>query len=345
MTTNKKITATAVALAISALSFSQGAVASTLDTVKERGAVKCTIGSAFPGFYTIGEDNEWSGMDIDMCRAVAAAVLGDANKAKFTPVQWAQSFTSLKSGSTDIMSKGMTWTLSRDTGQGVDFLDTYFYDGQGFMVAKDLGVSSVYELKGATVCILTGTSSELNLTDFNRLHDLQLKPVVFDDSGVRNTAFFKGSCDVMTNDVSGLASARSSAQKPDDYLILPETISKEALSMAVRQNDSEWANVVKWSFAAMVQAEELGITSKNIDKVKKFTKNPVIKRFLSVEGNLYKGLKLDPDWAYNIIKQVGNYGEVFDRNLGPKSALKLDRKGTLNALWTDGGMMYSKSFR
>ena len=345
MTTNKKITATAVALAISALSFSQGAVASTLDTVKERGAVKCTIGNAFPGFYTIGEDNEWSGMDIDMCRAVAAAVLGDANKAKFTPVQWAQSFTSLKSGSTDIKSKGMTWTLSRDTAQGVDFLDTYFYDGQGFMVAKDLGVSSVYELKGATVCILTGTSSELNLTDFNRLHDLQLKPVVFDDSGVRNTAFFKGSCDVMTNDVSGLASARSSAQKPDDYLILPETISKEALSMAVRQNDSEWANVVKWSFAAMVQAEELGITSKNIDKVKKFTKNPVIKRFLSVEGNLYKGLKLDPDWAYNIIKQVGNYGEVFDRNLGPNSALKLDRKGTLNALWTDGGMMYSKSFR
>jgi len=162
---------------------------------------------------------------------------------------------------------------------------------------------------------------------------------------VRNTAFFKGSCDVMTNDVSGLAAVRSASNKPENYIILPEVISKEALSMAVRQNDSEWANVVKWSFAAMVQAEELGITSQNIDEMKKTSKNPVVKRFLSVEGDLYKGLKLDPNWAYNIIKQVGNYGEAFERNLGPNSALKLDRKGTLNALWTDGGMMYSKSFR
>ena len=336
----------AALVSIAAVSFSPAVSAeSTLETVKKRGEVKCTIGNAFAGFYTVGKDDEWSGMDIDICRSVAAAVLGDAKKAKFVPVQWAQSFTSLKSGETDIMSKGMTWTLSRDTAQGVDFLDTYFYDGQGFMVAKELGVKNVMELKGATVCILTGTSSELNLTDFNREHKLDLKPVVFDDSAVRNSAFFKGSCDVMTNDVSGLVAARSAAKNPDDYVVLPETISKEALSMAVRQNDSEWANIVKWSFAAMVQAEELGITSANIDDMKKNSKDPVVKRFLSVEGELYKGLGLDADWAYNIIKQVGNYGEIYDRNLGKDSALGLGREGTLNALWTNGGMMYSKSFR
>jgi general L-amino acid transport system substrate-binding protein len=321
------------------------AAESTFDTVKKRGYLNCIIGNSFVGFYTVDDKGTWSGMDIDICRSVAAAVFGDKDKVKFNSVQWAQSFTSIKSGAGDLLSKGMTWTLSRDSSQGLDFLDTYFYDGQGFMVRKDSGIKSALELKGATVCVLTGTSSELNLTDFNRLHNLNMKPVVFDDASVRNTAFFNNNCDVMTNDRSGLAAARSTAPNPNDYVVLPETISKEALSFAVRQNDSTWANVVKWTFAALVEAEELGITSKNIDEIRKTTTDPVVKRFLGLEGDLNKGLGLPADWAYQVIKQVGNYGEVYERNLGPDTALALDRKGTLNALWKDGGLLYSKSFR
>jgi general L-amino acid transport system substrate-binding protein len=321
------------------------AAESTLDTVKKRGYLNCIIGNSFSGFYTVDDKGNWSGMDIDICRSVAAAVFGDKEKVKFKSVQWAQSFTSIKSGAGDMLSKGMTWTLSRDSTQGLDFLDTYFYDGQGFMVRKDLGIKSAMELKGATVCVLTGTSSELNLTDFNRTHNLDLKPVVFDDSAVRNAAFFNNNCDCITNDRSGLAAARAAADNPDDYIVLPETISKEALSFAVRQNDSTWANVVKWAFAALLEAEELGITSKNVEEVRKTTKNPIIKRFLGLEGDLHKGLGLNPDWAYQVIKQVGNYEEVYNRNLGPDTPLALDRKGTLNELWTRGGLLYSKSFR
>jgi len=321
------------------------AAQSTLDTAKERGFINCIIGNSFVGFYTVDEKGDWSGMDIDICRGVAAAVFGDKTKVKFNSVQWAQSFTSIKSGAGDLLSKGMTWTLSRDTAQGLDFLDTYFYDGQGFMVRKDLGITSAKELKGATVCVLTGTSSELNLTDFSRTNKLEIKPVVFDDSAVRNTAFFNNNCDAITNDKSGLAAARSSAETPADYFVLPETISKEALSFAVRQNDSAWANVVKWTFAAMLEAEEHGITSENVDEIRKTTTNPVIKRFLGLEGDLHKGLGLNADWAYQVIKQVGNYAELYDRNLGPDTALALERKGTLNELWTRGGLLYSKSFR
>jgi general L-amino acid transport system substrate-binding protein len=332
-------------LALLASSLHVYAAESTLDTVKKRGYLNCIIGNSFSGFYTVDDKGEWSGMDIDICRGVAAAVFGDKTKVKFKSVQWAQSFTSIKSGAGDLLSKGMTWTLSRDTSQGLDFLDTYFYDGQGFMVHKDLGVKSAMELKGATVCVLTGTSSELNLTDFNRTHNLNLKPVVFDDSAVRNAAFFNNNCDCITNDRSGLAAARSAAENPDDYVVLPETISKEALSFAVRQNDSAWANVVKWSFAAMLEAEEMGITSANIDDIKKTTKNPAVKRFLGLEGDLHKGLGLKADWAYQVVKQVGNYAEVYNRNLGPDTPLALDRKGTLNELWSRGGLLYSKSFR
>ena len=331
-----------------AMLFSQAqanAADSTFDTVKKRGYLNCIIGNSFVGFYTVDDKGTWSGMDIDICRSVAAAVFGDKDKVKFNSVQWAQSFTSIKSGAGDLLSKGMTWTLSRDSSQGLDFLDTYFYDGQGFMVRKDSGIKSALELKGATVCVLTGTSSELNLTDYNRANNLKMTPVVFDDASVRNTAFFNNNCDVMTNDRSGLAAARSTAPNPGDYLVLPETISKEALSFAVRQNDSTWANVVKWTFAALLEAEELGITSKNVDEIRKTTTNPVVKRFLGLEGDLHKGLGLPADWAYQVIKQVGNYGEVYERNLGPDTALALDRKGTLNDLWTRGGLLYSKSFR
>jgi general L-amino acid transport system substrate-binding protein len=318
---------------------------STLESVKERGYVNCVIGNAFPGFYSLNKAGEWQGMDIDLCRGVASAVFGDASKVKFVPVQWAQSFTSIKSGKGDILSKGMTWTLSRDAAQGLDFLDTYFYDGQGFMVRKDLGVTSIKELAGATVCVLTGTSSELNIADYSRTHNLDIKTVVFDDSSVRNTAFFNNNCDALTNDKSGLASQRSAAAVPSDYIILPETISKEALSFAVRQNDSEWANVVKWTFAAMVAAEEFGVNSKNVDKMLAESQSPVVKRLLGTEGDLNSGLGLPKEWAYNVIKNVGNYGEVYERNVGTDSVLGLDRKGTLNELWTNGGLMYAKSFR
>ncbi|MEM5527476.1 amino acid ABC transporter substrate-binding protein [Gammaproteobacteria bacterium AS21] len=318
---------------------------STLESVKERGYVNCVIGNAFPGFYSLNKAGEWQGMDIDLCRGVASAVFGDASKVKFVPVQWAQSFTSIKSGKGDILSKGMTWTLSRDAAQGLDFLDTYFYDGQGFMVRKDLGVTSIKELAGATVCVLTGTSSELNIADYSRTHNLDIKTVVFDDSSVRNTAFFNNNCDALTNDKSGLASQRSAAAVPSDYIILPETISKEALSFAVRQNDSEWANVVKWTFAAMVAAEEFGVNSKNVDKMLAESQSPVVKRLLGTEGDLNSGLGLPKEWAYNVIKNVGNYGEVYERNVGTDSVLGLDRKGTLNELWINGGLMYAKSFR
>ncbi|MBJ7550606.1 amino acid ABC transporter substrate-binding protein [Marinomonas ostreistagni] len=338
---------TSILLASSVLSAQTFAAetTSTLTQVKERGYVNCVIGNSFPGFYSLNKEGEWQGMDIDMCRGVAAAVFGDAQSVKFLPVQWAQSFTSIKSGKGDMLSKGMTWTLSRDAEQGLDFLDTYFYDGQGFMVRKDLGVTSVKELEGATICVLTGTSSELNIADYSRAHNLDLKTVVFDDSSVRNTAFFNNNCDALTNDKSGLAAQRSAAPNPADYVILPETISKEALSFAVKQNDSEWANVVKWTFAAMVAAEEFGITSENVDEMKANSQSPVVRRLLGVEGSLNKGLGLPQDWAYQVIKNVGNYGEVYERNVGPNSVLGLEREGTLNALWKDGGMMYAKSFR
>jgi len=321
------------------------AESSVLDKVVERGYVNCVIGNSFPGFYSLSKEGDWAGMDIDICRGVAAAVFGDKEKVKFLPVQWAQSFTSIKSGKGDMLSKGMTWTLSRDTSQGLDFLDTYFYDGQGFMVRKDLGVTSVSELKGATVCVLTGTSSELNIADYSRSNNLDLKTVVFDDSSVRNTAFFNNNCDALTNDKSGLAAQRSAALNPDEYVILPETISKEALSFAVKQNDSKWANVVKWTFAAMVAAEEYQVSSNNIDSVRQNSTNPVVRRLLGLEGNLNEGLNLPKDWAYQVIKSVGNYGEVYERNVGPDSVLGLERSGTLNELWQNGGLMYAKSLR
>lgn len=345
----KSIVAAGTAIFVMQVATSSSAMAqertSTLQQVKDRGYLSCVIGNSFPGFYSLDKDGEWQGMDIDMCRGVAAAVFGDASKVKFMPVQWAQSFTSIKSGEGDMLSKGMTWTLSRDTSQGLDFLETYFYDGQGFMVRKDLGVNSVKDLKGATVCVLTGTSSELNLADYSRTHGLDLKTVVFDDSAVRNTAFFNENCDALTNDKSGLAAQRSAAPNPDDYVVLPETISKEALSFAVTQNDSEWANIVKWTFEAMVAAEEYGITSANVDEMKNNSASPVVRRILGAEGDLNTGLGLSPDWAYQVIKAVGNYGEIYARNVGPDSVLGLERKGTLNALWQDGGLMYAKSFR
>ncbi len=331
---------TAVGLGVAAAS------AATLEDVKSKGFVQCGANaSGLAGFATTNDKGEWNGFDVDYCRAYAAAIFGDPSKVKFTPLTAKERFTALQSGSVDVLVRNTTWTMSRDTQLGLNFTGVSYYDGQGFMVRKDLGVTSVKQLKGATVCVLTGTSSELNLADYSRTHGLDLKTVVFDDSAVRNTAFFNDNCDALTNDKSGLAAQRSAAPNPADYVVLPETISKEALSFAVKQNDSEWANVVKWTFQAMVAAEEYGITSENVDDMRANSESPIIRRILGVEGDLHVGLGLPQDWAYQVIKNVGNYGEIYERNVGPDSVLGLDREGTLNALWQDGGLMYAKSFR
>jgi general L-amino acid transport system substrate-binding protein len=244
-----------------------------------------------------------------------------------------------------MLSRTTTWTLFRDTQLGLDFTTVSFYDGQGFMVLKDAGIKSALELKGATVCVATGTTTELNLTDYSRTNGLDIKPVVFEDSNVRDNTFFTGGCDAITNDKSSLASTRAKAPDTTIFKILPETISKEPLGPVVRQNDSQWKDIVQWSVYAMIAAEEYGLSSSNIDKVLGETSNPEIKRMLGAEGDLNKGLGLDPKWAYNLIKLVGNYGENYDEFMGEKTVMNIPRDGSPNALWTKGGLLYSPPFR
>ena len=318
---------------------------STLDIVKSRGQLRCQLGTPAPGWYELSDSGKWSGFDVENCRAVAAAVFGDPNKIEYQSVTSAVRFTAMANGESDMLSRTTTWTLFRDTQLGLDFTTVSFYDGQGFMVQKDLGVKSALELKGATVCVLTGTTTELNLTDYSRTNSLDMKAVVFEDSNVRDNTFFTGGCDAITNDKSSLASTRAKAPDTSIFTILPETISKEPLGPVVRQNDSQWKDIVLWSVFAMIQAEEFGITSANIDKVVAETTNPEIKRMMGAEGDLNKGLGLDAKWAYNIIKTVGNYGENYAEFMGEKTIMNIPRDGSPNALWTKGGMMYSPPFR
>jgi general L-amino acid transport system substrate-binding protein len=270
---------------------------------------------------------------------------GDPDNIEFQSVTSAVRFTAMANGESDVLSRTTTWTLFRDTQLGLDFTTVNFYDGQGFMVANDLGVTSAMELAGATVCVLTGTTTELNLTDYSRTNNLNMEPVVFEDSNVRDSTFFSGGCDAVTNDKSGLASIRAKAPDQSIFTILPETISKEPLGPVVRQNDSQWNDIVMWSVFAMVNAEELGINSGNIDEMKANSTNPEVKRMLGVEGDLNKGLGLEPEWAYNIIKMVGNYGENYDEHMGVKTVMNIPRPGSVNDLWTRGGLMYSPPFR
>ncbi len=318
---------------------------STLDIVKSRGQLRCQLGTPAPGWYELSDSGKWSGFDVENCRAVAAAVFGDPDKIEYQSVTSAVRFTAMANGESDMLSRTTTWTLFRDTQLGLDFTTVSFYDGQGFMVKKDMGIKSALELKGATVCVLTGTTTELNLTDYSRTNDLGMNAVVFEDSNVRDNTFFTNGCDAITNDKSSLASTRAKAPDTSIFTILPETISKEPLGPVVRQNDSQWKDIVLWSVFAMVQAEEFGITSANIDKVIAETTNPEIKRMMGVEGDLSKGLGLDPKWAYNIIKTVGNYGENYEEFMGEKTVMNIPRAGSPNALWTNGGMMYSPPFR
>jgi general L-amino acid transport system substrate-binding protein len=317
--------------------------AGTLEVVQKRGEVQCGVTTGFAGFSAPDAKGEWQGLDVDLCKAVAAATLGDASKFKAVPLNSQQRFTALQSGEIDLLARNTTVTQQRDTALGAIAAGINFYDGQGFLVPKSLGVKSAKDLDGASVCMQTGTSNENTMADWARANNVKYKPVVIEQFNEVVNAFAAGRCDVFTTDASGLASIRiSKLTKPDDYQVLPEIISKEPLGPFVRQGDDPWLNVVKWTLQAMIGAEELGITSKNVDEQLKST-NPNVQRLLGVTAGAGKNLGLDEKWAYNIIKQVGNYGESFERNVGQDSPLRIQRG--LNAQWTDGGLMYALPVR
>lgn len=316
--------------------------AGTLDDVRAKGFIQAGVNGDLFGFGKPDDKGEWKGLDVDTARAVAAAVFGDADKVKFTPLTAKTRFTALQSGEIDVLTRNCTQTLSRDTALGLDFCQVNYYDGQGFLIHKKLGVKSAKELDGASVCVLPGTTTELNVADFFRANGMKMNPVVIENTAELAKAFFAGRCDCLTSDASQLAGTRAVAPNPDDYMILPEVISKEPLAPAVRHGDNQWKDVVNYAVFAMINAEELGITSKNVDEKLKST-DPKVKRFLGVSPGNGKSLGLDEKFAYNIIKQVGNYGEVFERNVGINTPLMIQRG--LNALWTDGGLLYSPPFK
>jgi general L-amino acid transport system substrate-binding protein len=337
----------ATAAGMAAVLMSTGAMAGKdLDTIRARGALICGVGQGTAGFMMADSQGKWVGLDVDVCRAVSAAIFGDSEKVKYVPLSSQQRFTALQSGEVDMLSNNTTMTLTRDTALGLDFTAVTYYDGQGFLVPKKLGVKSAKELNGATVCVAPGTTTELNLADYFRANKMTFKPVVIEKVDEVRGAFFSGRCDVYTNDTSSLYSTRAhyvpAPGKPDDYVVLPEIISKEPLAPAVRHGDNQFADIVRWSQYAMVEAEEQGITSKNVDQMLK-SENPTIKRLLGVTPGMGKALGVDEKWVYNIVKQVGNYGESFDRNVGAGSQLKIERG--LNKLWTQGGLQYGMPIR
>ena len=316
------------------------AAQSTLDAVRAKGYLQCGVSTGIAGFSAPDSKGVWHGIDIDMCRAVAAAVFGDANKVRYTALTTQQRFTALQSGEVDLLARNSTWTLSRDTSLGINFVGVNYYDGQGFMVPKKMNVKSAKQLNGATVCVQPGTTTELNLSDYFRANRMTFKPVVIEKLDEVLSAYFNGRCDVFTTDQSGLVALRATrAPKPEDHVILPELISKEPLGPAVRHGDDRWFDIVKWSLFAMIEAEELGLSSKNIDERAK-SPDPTIQRFVGASGDLGKMMSLDNRWAYNIVRQVGNYAESFDANLKP-----LGFERGLNRLWTRGGLMYAPPIR
>ena len=318
------------------------AVAGTLDEVKKRGELNCGVSTGLPGFSNPDEKGNWTGLDVDGCRAVAAATLGDATKVKYVPLNAKERFTALASGEIDVLVRGTTWTMHRDTSLGLNFAGVNYYDGQGFMVSKKLGVKSAKELDGAAICIQAGTTTELNLADYFKEQGMKYEPVVFDNHDSTIKGFEAGRCDVLTSDQSQLYGLRTHLPNPEEAVLLPEIISKEPLGPVVRQGDDAWFNVVRWTFFAMINAEELGVTSQNVDEMKT-SKNPNVHRLLGLEGDKGKTLGIPDDWGYQIIKQVGNYSESFERNVGQGSPLKIARG--LNALWKDGGIQYAPPIR
>ena len=331
-----------IALAAFAVLGSSVASAGTLEDVKKRGHLVCGVNNGVPGFSAPDDKGRMQGIDADVCYATAAAVLGDASKVEFTPLTAKERFTALSSGEVDLLSRNTTHTLHRDAALGLNFTYYNYIDGQGFMVKKDLGVKSALELDGAAVCIQQGTTTELNLADYFRANNMQYKPIGYETAPQTRDGFDKGACDVLTSDKSQLAAHRTELKDPDGAIILPETISKEPLGPAVRQGDDVWFNIIKWVVFAMINAEEAGITSSNVDDLRKSSDNPNIKRILGVEGEMGKNLQLSNDWAYNIIKQVGNYGESYSRNVEP---LGIARKGSVNDLWNRGGVLYAPPIR
>jgi general L-amino acid transport system substrate-binding protein len=317
-----------------------------LDAIKARGQLICGVPAGIAGFVAADSQGKWAGLDVDVCRAVAAALFGDSEKVKYVALTAAQRFTAIQSGEVDILSNNTTATLQRDSALGLDFTAVTYYDGQAFLVNKKLGVKSAKELNGATVCVLPGSTTELNLADYFRANKMDFKPVVIEKVDELRAAFFSGRCDVYTSDSSSLYAARAAnvppPAKPEDFVILPEIISKEPLAPVVRHGDNQFADVVRWSQYAMLEAEEYGITSGNVDEMLK-SDNPTIKRILGTTPGMGKALGVDEKWAYTIIKQVGNYGESFERNIGMGSPLKIARG--LNALWSQGGLQYAQPIR
>lgn len=320
----------------------QAASGDTLAQIKKKGELQCGVSDGLPGFSNPNAKGVWEGIDVDLCHALAAGIFGDANKVKFIPLNAKERFTALQSGEVDVLSRNTTWTLSRDATMGLTFTTTLYYDGQGFLVNKALGVKSAKELDGASICIQAGTTTELNVADYFKANGMKFTPVVFDTSDQTVKGFESGRCDVLTSDQSQLYALKIKLAKPDAAQVLPEVISKEPLGPAVRQGDDQWSTLVKWTLFAMVSAEELGVTSKNVDEMKT-SKNPDVRRLLGLEEPSGKVLGIQADWGYQIVKQVGNYGEVFDRTVGKGSALGIDRG--VNALWNQGGFMYAPPIR
>lgn len=314
-----------------------------LDGIKKRGTLRCGVTTGVAGFSAPEQGGKWKGLDVDICRAIAAAVLGDADKVSYTPLNAQQRFAALQSGQIDILSRITSWTLTRDASLGLHYVAVTYFDGQGFIVPKKLKVGNARQLKGAQVCVQSGTTTEKNLADYSRRYQLNLKPVVYDTYEAAFKAYFSGRCQAYTTDASGLASVRNKeAPKPDDHIILPDLISKEALGPMVKRGDDEWLAIARWTIYALLEAEEMGLTQANIDK-RKQEADPAIARLTGTGEDMGKLLGLDKEWALRAVRAVGNYGEIFDRHVGPGSALKLPRG--LNRLWTQGGLMYPPPLR
>jgi general L-amino acid transport system substrate-binding protein len=324
------------------------AQAGTLDDVKARGKLLCGVTTGLAGFGAPNDKGEWAGLDIDLCKGIAASVFGDASKVEYKPLSAEQRFTALQSGEVDVLARNSTWTLNRDTALKLDFVTVNYYDGQGFMVHKDLGVKSALELKGATVCVQEGTSTEKNLGDYDKQNSLGIQPVKFKENDQARSAYDEGRCDAYTTDASGLAGERTALKDPASNVILPEIISKEPLGPVVRHGDNAWGDIVRWTHYVTLVAEEKGITQANLAEVvaangaDNAAADPETQRMLGITGTLGEGMGLTNTWAQDVIKAVGNYGEIFDRNIGPKTNIGLERG--LNALWNKGGLQYAPPF-
>ncbi len=330
--------------AMAAAGLSAGAAAAaTLDDVKARGTLNCGVATGVPGFAYTDADGEWQGFDVAICRAVAAAVLGDPMAVEFTPTTGKTRFTALASGEIDMLARNTTWTFSRDVDLKFDFVGINYYDGQGFMVPRELGVTSARDLDGATVCIQTGTTTELNLADFFRINDMSYEPVPIETNAEAQQKYLAGACDVYTTDASGLAATRSTFEDPRAHVILPEIISKEPLGPLVRHGDNEWGDIVRWTLNGLIIAEERGVTAANVDTMAEGTEMPEVNRMLGAEGEYGAMIGLDPDWMVRAISANGNYGEIFAQYIGADTEIGLERG--LNALWTEGGILYAPPFR